>query len=105
MFVKLDNSLKAVPYQTMSDYYVFSKDRCSYKANAAGGICIGDRVKIQVAKADTIRRLVDLYLSMKMLKVMEPVRIDDAEQERIRERSVAFHSVEDRESQPHGQKM
>ncbi|HHX36935.1 MAG TPA: ribonuclease R [Clostridiaceae bacterium] len=105
MFVKLDNSAEGmVPYQTMSDYYVFSEEQMLVQGERSRRVFrIGDRVKIQVAKADTIRRLVDFVLVDENVEgEVEPVRIDDAEQERIRERSVAFRirRREDRESQP-----
>ena len=105
MFVRLDNSAEGmVPYQGMDDYYVFSEEQMLVQGEHSRRVFrIGDRVKIQVAKADPIRRLVDFVLvDEKSEGTVEPSHIDEDEQERIRERSEEFRSRrrEDRESQP-----
>ena len=105
MFVRLDNSAEGmVPYQGMDDYYVFSEEQKLVQGEHSRRVFrIGDRVKIQVAKADPIRRLVDFVLvDEKSEGTVEPSHIDEDEQERIRERSEEFRSRrrEDRESQP-----
>lgn len=104
-FVRLDNSAEGlVPFQTMQDYYIFSEEQMLAQGERSGRVFrVGDRVTVQIARADVISRRVTFELLDEPAEgAVEAPLIDRAEQARIRERSAewADQARERRRQQP-----